>query len=656
NSAFGIQHDLQKLRDAYEVGNLLLKLSPGEHDIAMTLNPPEKLYGREIESDVLQTALQHAAQGQFEFILVEGTTGVGKSSLIKELHKPVAAMHGHFAAGKFEQFARSHPYQALLQVIRNLLAQWLSKSADTQRDWRQKIAESLGEDIQLLVNVLPELEGILDTRPVEIAADMMSVRYRFNRALVELLLSFADSNSPLVIFLDDLQWADMATLDFLTQLGECEPLGSVLLIGAYRDNEVGLAHPLRRCHDKLIEADISIQTLTLQPLSELAVEQLLKDMLNVPIDQVATLSHLCRQKTDNTPLFLKLFLQEIYESGLLEVDLAQGCWHWDTASIQKRQITDNVMELAVARLDKLTKPTRHLLQVAALLGGKLELEMLAQAVAIDTLQVQRELILAAQQNLLLMIEDENVQFKFAHDRIQQAVYQSIPEGERDDWHATIGRRLFSVLDETQRDKLLLELVRHLNHDWLSLDKAQRDDLLKLNLEASHKARETGAYDIAYSFSAQAMENMPETYWQSHYELCMDIHLNTLELGYACNRNERVDEISHRVMQRARNRLDKSRPYISASTISAMVKGNNLKALKLFNEATAILGSPIPINAKRVFTNSFNTKGRLGLIGMGLPKIAVASLNSFRAFRLLPLYGGVPIAGFGRIEVEDHSNN
>ncbi|MEM7019544.1 MAG: AAA family ATPase, partial [Pseudomonadota bacterium] len=612
-SGYGILHDLQTLQQAFEADKALLEWRPGEHDITTVLSPPEKVYGRESELEILQTVLQEAVQGRFKFLIVDGAPGVGKSALIQELRKPTLSCNGRFTIGKFEQFNRNQPWYALLQVFRNLLIHLYSEPEVTRQYWKERATELVGEDIPLLLNMLPEFADILGIEPKsEEEVDSGSVSYRLNRTFTQLIISFAELDHPLVLFLDDLQWADASTLNFIVQLNQHDTAAHILMIGAYRDNEVGPDHPLQRCWNKLSEAGITPTTLSLTPLPDNAVTQLLADALSMPRKRVTDLAVLCQHKTGNNPLFLKLFLQILYEQALLEPDPANNCWQWDLEQIRQQQVTDNLVDLALARFDKLPNKTKSLLQVAALLGNQPAESTLAIAADVPEVDIRQHLMPAIQADLVLLIEGETRLFKFAHDRIQQTVYQSISSLDTD--HVRIGRRLFNAFDTEQRNSMLLKLVGHLNHGWQALDDAQHHELLELNLQASRQAKEAGAFETAYEFSSQTLANLPEEYWQSHYQLCIDIHLNALEAALTTTDDERVEKLSQAITSHARNRLDKSRPYSSASSVAAMVKGDNIGALKLFRESTVILGRPIPIKANLSLVIRETAKTRLALLG------------------------------------------
>src|SRR3984885_3841536 len=442
-TAAGLEADLRRCLSEWQSHGRIDPFPLGAHDSSDRLLIPEKLYGREREIDALVAAFSRVvAQGTPELVLVSGYSGVGKSSVVGELHKALVPPRGLFAAGKFDQYKRDIPYTTVAQAFQSLIRQILVKSVAEVSHWRHALQEALGPNGQLIINLIPEVEFLIGKQPPVPDLPPQDERNRFQLVFRRFLSTFARPEHPLALFLDDLQWLDTATLDLLEHLITNPDVRHLMLVGAYRDNEVSSSHPLMRTLEAIRKTGARVQEIVLAPLGLEDVARIVSDALHCERDAALALAQLVYEKTGGNPFFAIQFLRALAEEGLLRHDPDASAWIWDLGRIRAHGYTDNVVDLMVGKLKRLSGATQEALRQLACLGNVVEIATLTMVFEESAEEIHTALQEAARTGLILRLEGS---YAFLHDRIQEAAYALIPEGERAGAHLRIGRVLLASL-------------------------------------------------------------------------------------------------------------------------------------------------------------------------------------------------------------------
>jgi predicted ATPase len=485
-TAGGLESDLRSCQREWLAQGRIDDLPLGERDTPDRLVIPEKLYGRQREIDTLLAAFDRVVNGGApELVLVCGYSGIGKSSVVNELQPVLVPPRGLFASGKFDQLKRDIPYATLAQALRSLVRSLLGKSDADLAPWRDALQETLASNAALMVDLVPELKLLIGEPPPVVELPPQDAQRRFQMVLRQLIGVFARPEHPLALFLDDLQWLDAATLDFLEDLFSRSDFRNLLLIGAFRDNEVTAAHPLMRRLDAM-RATGRVQDIKLAPLTTTDLGNLVADALRCDAAQVDPLAALVHAKTDGNPFFVIQFLHVLADESLLAFDHERGRWCWDMAGIHAKRYTDNVVELLAGKLTRLPVDTQDALRQLACLGNVTDVAILSLVLEMPEDQVHAALVDALHQRL---IERLDRSYKFVHDRVQEAAYTLIPEASRAEAHLAIGRLLMGHTPLEKRDHSIFEIVNQLNRGApliTSLD--EREQLAELNLAAASAPR------------------------------------------------------------------------------------------------------------------------------------------------------------------------
>jgi serine/threonine protein kinase len=456
----GLEHDLRRCLAAWEAQGAMEDFPLGKHDTPDRLLIPEKLYGREREIETLLAAFERVVNsGAPELVLVSGYSGIGKSSVVNELHKELAPPRGLFASGKFDQYRRDIPYATLAQGFQNLIRPLLGKSDTELAGWRDALQEALGPNARLIVDLVPEVKLIIGEPPPVPELPPQDAQRRFQLVFRRFLAVFAQPDHPLVLFLDDMQWLDAATLDVLADLLTQGDVRHLLLISAYRENEVDATHPLRRRFEAIRHAGARVQEMVLAPLTQDDLERLLADALHCDPARATPLAQLVHAKTAGNPFFLIQFLHTLADERLLMFDHEQARWAWDPERIHAKGYTDNVVELMLGKLGRLPVETQMVLQQLACLGNIAEVGLLSIVLGTSEEQVHAALWEAVR---LELVERLDSAYKFAHDRVQEAAYSLIAEESRAETHLRIGRLLVAYTPREKREEYIFEIVTQLN--------------------------------------------------------------------------------------------------------------------------------------------------------------------------------------------------
>jgi diguanylate cyclase (GGDEF)-like protein len=604
-SAAGIEADLLACRSRLAAGGRIDDFPLGANDFPPRLQVPQKLYGRQAQREALLQAFRRAGQGNGELVLVAGYSGVGKSALVHEIQKPLLQQRGYFTEGKFEQYNRDVPYAALIQAFGGLIRQLLIEDEAAVARHRERVQRAAGANGRVLADVIPELLLLIGPQPPVPALPAAQAQHRFNFEFRRFAEAIASAEHPLAVFLDDLQWADLPSLQLLALLLQPPAVPHLLLIGAYRDNEVGPAHALMLTLQQLHGAGAALQTLQLLPLGKEEIGQLLGDALRCPPDEVAPLARLCLAKTHGNPFFLNQFLATLVEQELLYPDPVRGRWAWKLGAIEQAGFTDNIVQLMVGKLHRLPPQVLHSLQCAACLGHAFDLKTLAAVQAIAPQEAVGRLWEALSEELIVPLDGgykyvgyasvDNAGYRFLHDQVHQAAYQSSSESERHAIHLSIAR-LWEASGGVEAGASLFDLVNHYNHArGLLTDPAERDRVAQLNVQAGRRAKAASAYGPALRYYRSALELLDEAAWQDRYEATLATHLEAAAVAHLSADRDGMQALLDRVSSHARSILDRVQAH--AIRIQADIAQDRFAdALQLGLRTLDMLGVRFPARA------------------------------------------------------------
>jgi predicted ATPase/signal transduction histidine kinase len=639
-SSLGLKFDVENcLYQLKETGKIEV-WEIGKRDVCDRFMIPEKLYGREKEVQTLLEAFERVANGTSELMLVAGFSGIGKTAVVNEVHKPIVRQHGYFIKGKFDQFNRNIPLSAFVQAFRDLMGQLLSESDTQLQTWKTKILRALGENAQVIIEVIPELEPIIGVQPPAPELSGTAAKNRFNLLFQKFIQVFATKEHPLVMFLDDLQWADSASLKLMQLLMGESPTGYLLMIGAYRDNEVFPVHPLMLTLDEVGQAGATVNTITLEPLSHTSLNQLVADTLSCAEGLAQPLTELVAQKTKGNPFFTTQFLKALHQDELITFDVQSGHWQCDLVRVREAALTDDVVEFMVQQLQKLSLATQEVLKLAACIGNQFDLKTLAivseqsESEAADALwKALQEGLVIPQSETYKFFQAHNsessdsakptlrdrsseiiVSYKFLHDRVQQAAYSLIPEDQKQQTHLKIGQLLLEKTSDSQQEENILTIVYHLNIGIPFLSqKCDRDRLAHLNLSAGEKAKSSTAYFAALEYFRIGIDLLDSDCWHSQYDLTLHLYTGAAEAEYLNSNFAASRVLIDLALSQAKSLLH--RVKLEEIKIQSYVVQNQLKeALSIGIKTLQVLGITLPKNPNNTHVLISFIKTKIALLG------------------------------------------
>ncbi len=613
-SSFGLVADLTKAREYFRNGSSSTSIPLAQSDVSRLFQVPQKLYGRSAELNKLETYFENTTYGSVEFCLVSGYSGVGKSVLVQELGRSIAKKRGYLIHGKFDQFRQNAPYVALASAFRDLVRQLLGEPKERLDEWSKKIASALETNGQLIVDLIPELELVIGKQTPVQELSPAETQNRFLILFLNFVKVFASEDHPLVIFLDDLQWSDIPTLNLISRLVTATEQHHLLLIGAFRDNAVDATHPLTLTLEE-IKKKREVGLLQLEPLSQEAVDQIIRDTLVCDHSRSGQLSTVLYEKTGGNPFFTIELLKDLHERGTIFFDLKNGRWDWDLEAVKRVENSDSVIDFLVTGQHRLGESTQYILQLAACIGATFDLRTLSIIREASMETTATELYEAIKSNMIIPLNETykfvgvadsgewtgfnspddtnsgllNPTYRFQHDRVQQAAYSMIPPEKKQALHLSIGRLILAHTSPKELDEVLIDVVGHLNEGrTLVTDPKERREFSRLNLEAGIKARHSSAYEAALGYLKISLEMLDSDSWGMDYALMWKLSEELQSCFYLTGDWKNADDWTETMLQHAKTPVEQGL-VLSVRTRQYATIGKLPESIKAAYQGLAILG-------------------------------------------------------------------
>jgi len=609
HSAFGLKNDLIKCRKLLLETSEIPYFTIGEKDVFDHFHIPDKLYGRQKEIDFINQCFNEALNGEKILLALSGYSGVGKTSLVLEAQKNIVAKNGRFVRAKFEQFKRNTPYSGLIQAFQELIHQLLGEPDEVLHEWKERLLTAVGTKGQVIIDVIPDLKLIIGEQPPVEKLTPQENANRFNYVMIHFLNTLLRPDQPLVIFIDDFQWADESSLRLLELFFGDPTLKNLLFVIAYRDNEVSTFHPLMIALREIEAQKGKIVILPINPLSEHATTELIQDAFYGPPKQNHAMANLVFKKTEGNPFFALQFLKLLYQEELFTFDKERGCWIAKLDAITEAKVTDNVADLLLTKLKSLPSKLLNLLSTGSVIGSRFEKRFLAKVTGLSEEKLSSLLETAQQEELIIQEGTQRkslfsdgksnaVFYSFVHDRIQQAAYSLLTEESKQKNHYKIGKALLEDSTEERKRELSIDIVNHFNfvnsHD---LTQKEKDELIHVNLMAGLKAKESAAYSAAIQYFNKGIELLPENAWTTHYEMTMELHKNLTPCLAISGGAKQAETNFDICIEKARTNMEKAPLYGELIALYSLLQDYE-KAFSTAVKALKLLGLNYDVHPSR----------------------------------------------------------
>jgi predicted ATPase len=594
-TADGLRLDLERCIES--LNGTIEPFALGAGDISDRLEIPQKLYGRDDDLQALQRAFDGVVDtGEPELVLVSGYSGIGKSALVHEFHRHVARGHGRFAEGKFDQLKRDVPYATVTQALTEIVLEILAEPEAEVTRWGGRLRQAVGDNGQLLVDVVPPLELVIGKQQPVAPLAPAEAQNRIRRLFRECIGVFAEPEHPLVLFLDDLQWADSASIELVLDLVTHPGPRHLLLVGAYRDDEFNPSRPVAVMADALRRGGGRVSDVKLGPLAPEHLAAFVSDTLHQSVADTAALTELVREKTAGNPFFTIQFLKALHDDGLIELDRSRGVWVWDIERTRAKGFTDNVVDLMVGKLKRLPTATRAALKELACLGSSADVATLALVMGVSEAAVHRHLAEAVRAGFLFRLEEGGPRgstYRFLHDRVQETAYSLVGTEERPAAHLRIGRALAARLAPADVEERVFDVVNQLNRGLpLITDAAEKEALCRLNLRAATRAKASAAFASANIYFSLGISLLEEDSWSSRSEITTALYLGKAECEFIAGDLAESERICGIAQARVNTTAARAKFYLLQITL-AVTKGEFALALGRGVECLAALGLEFP---------------------------------------------------------------
>ncbi len=658
-SSAGLEADLRTCLEQLRSSGKITDFPLGTQDHSDRFQVSQRLYGRDEQVEQLLTSFKRASQGYKEMLLVAGFAGIGKTSLVRELYRPVTERRAFFISGKFDQYKRDIPYGALIDAFQGLVRELLGQEEDALTRWRDELLKVLGPNGQVLIDVIPEIELLIGKQPPVPPLPPAESYNRLNLAFNNFVSVFTQKEHPMVIFLDDLQWADNASLNLVRMLMTGAESQYLLVVGAYRDNEVDAAHPLLVTLGEIREAGTVVHELTLQPLAPPHICQLLADTLKSTPDKVLPLAELIQIKTSGNPFFMSEFLKSLHAHRLVQFQRDSGSWSWDLPGIQALGVTENVVDLMAAKIRKMRPATQQALKLAAIIGNQFDLQTLALASSKGAGEILAALKEAVIEGLILLIGEaykyvefekqeladglldavllHTVKYRFAHDKIQQAAYSLVAVDAARRVHRQVGTILLANTTPEKLEQRIFDIVNQFNSSLELIDNTpDADEAVRLNLIAGRRARASAAYQSALHYFEVGIGLLRDDPWNRCYDVALALYSEAAEAARLCNRREEMDRHVQEVIDRA-VRLEDQIPVFEVRIHGYIAQARKLEALAIGLDVLARLGVSIPRRPRMANVAVQLVRTMVSLVGKPPEKLlgqpAMSQANLLTAMRI-----------------------
>jgi histidine kinase len=588
-SAHGLRADLVRCLESYEATGLIEPFRLGAQDFSNQLQPSEKLYGRQAELTAIFKAFQEASGGRAGIELISGPSGVGKSALMQELRRAVVEARGYFAHAKFDPFQGNKPFSVLIDLFQDLLHQVLAEGEDRLASWRARLSGPQGWAARVLVELLPALELLIGPQPPVPELAPLEAQNRFHLAIQRFAQVFAQPEHPLVLCLDDLQWADASSLHLLRLMVSAPEPQALFIVGSCRDNEVGDGHPLKHMLEETERGGANVQRLELKPLGRQALCEQLADLLHCDGERAMPLAELIEARTKGVPLLVHALLKQLESKALLSFEPSQRQWVWDLPRIRAWILAESATDLIRNSVLGLSALAREALEQAACLGTRFDLRALSIVLGRTPRETAHCLVEATAAGLVVPLDSAyrlfnldgdpqvdtlNAHYQFVHDRVHQAAYDLSPAPERLAQHWRIGWRLLRHLKPEAREQLLLTIVNQLNQGLALLSgPEERYELAELNLAAGRRARMSSDYQAALRYLRTGAGLLGEEDWTLRYELALSLHTEATEAAFLSTAFDETSRLAEVTLAHARSLLDRVKVY--ECQVNAAIAQNRL---------------------------------------------------------------------------------
>ena len=557
-SPFGLKKDLQKCLTGLNSDGSMDFFELSQYDFSGRLQTPKHFFGRKEEKKILLQALKRVNAGAVETLLIEGYSGIGKSALAHQLKNAVRMDGRIFIEGKFNQYQGNTPYITFIQAFKDFTDYILMQSQDEILVWRERILQGVGVNGRVLTDVIPHLELLIGPQPAVPDLEPKETQNRFHYIFLNFISSISKPDLPLIVFFDDLQWADVASMNLLKIILTNKDLQAFFFIGAYRNNEIQADSILTVTLADLQKKGFVVENIHLQPLPYQYAEELIRETLVYEAQYNPALVDLIYNKSKGNPFFINAFLKCLHSENILGFDYRTFTWAWDVTKVNQLRFSGDIVELMAGRLRNLPAATQSQLQIAACLGYDFDIQLLIAVLQTPRPGIDEVLQPALEENLIMPSGDN---YCFTHDRIQQAAYSLIPDAEKKREHLKIGQALLKHLNKNNHQTYIFEIVNQLNAGReLLASQEEKDELATLNLAAGLKAKSSAAYKTSFEYLLTGISLLAGTAWSQNYQLTLHLYSEGAESAFLSGSNQLMEEWVHIILHNTSNALDKVKAY------------------------------------------------------------------------------------------------
>jgi len=585
----GIKHDLELCKD---IDAEVYGFVPGIGEESSRLNISQKVYGRKAVIQELLWGFQQAREGGFEHCFVHGYSGVGKTTAIQELYRPITEASGYFLSGKYDQYNISVPYSAILQVISDFANLLLAEGKKKLQLWRTKLLSEIGDAGAVLTQFVPELELVIGKQPEIPELKGMEAQNRFNHVLQKFLESIADETHPIVMFLDDLQWIDSASLNVVKHLFANKEIRYFYLIGAYRSNEVKQGHQLQVFFNNIESSGHGIRQVAINPLEKEHVRKLFNDTFQ-KVENLSDTVQQVMEKTKGNPFFIKQIINHFYEKKCIYYMREQKRWHIDKACFEEQQVADNVAEFLGMQMKEFEPEIVDVLKASACIGNKFDSNLVSQIINRPEEEVLELMTILLEENFFLALGAD--QYMFSHDQVQQAAYSLLDIVERTLMHYKAALGLIRTYGLECEDEVIFEIAGHfkvtLQHIEVDYDKM---NIFKIYKRTGDIAVRNIAYSDGMAYYLAAETLVGEALWEKEYDLMLDLVNSIMETAYMLGAFDLLDEHAALAKKKVRNKLDLAAAY-ETEILSCLARQTHGKGLEITVSALIDFGMDISLD-------------------------------------------------------------